>query len=193
VPKPPPYLSRLAFASLLSYSPRGQTQTSIQSQRVRDAVKRDSVWPGHTRPFLQLAAERLLVDAQGGQFAGFFGKGVALVPVPRSAPLTKGALWPGRRLCEEIQRLGLGGPILAALERTKPVQKAAFASVAGRSRPTVEDHLLSMQWVRDLASPSGFLLVDDIVTSGSQLIAAASLLQEAFPGPKSELSGSSVP
>lgn len=154
---------------------------SKRSRNVRDAVKRDSVWPGQDKPLIQIAVERLKAELDAIGLAGFFGQDVGLVPAPRSAPLTKGALWPGRRICEELERAKLVEDILNCLDRTHPVQKAAFASVSGLARPTVADHLASMQCQSSLLAPKRLLVVDDVVTSGSMLIAAATCLQGAFP------------
>lgn len=178
---PPPCLSRLSFAALLVYSPRGQSDASALSRKVRDAVKRDSVWSGQDRPFIQYAVEKLQAELAAERLPGFFGSDVGLVPTPRSAPLTKGALWPGERICQEMEKLGLGGRTRGGLERITPVQKAAFASSSGLARPTVAEHMTSMECSRDLLAPKRLLVVDDIVTSGSMLIAAASHLQAAFP------------
>lgn len=154
---------------------------SARSRKARDAIKRDSPWPGQTQPFIQYAIERLQSEVDQGALPGFFGAGVELVPAPRSAPLTKGALWPGRRICQELERNGLGGPVLDLLERREPVQKAAFAGVMGGERPTVTDHLTTLACSRPLLLPARLLVVDDVVTSGSMLLAAASHLRETFP------------
>lgn len=177
----PPCLSSLPFAALFAYSPRGQSQISIQSRQVRDVVKSDRVWPGQDRPFIQQAIEKLQNELEEGRLAGFFGLDVGLVPVPRSAPLTKGALWPGLRICKEMVSLGLAGTILTCLERVEPVQKAAFATSSGASRPTVHRHLETVSCTRELLAPRRLLVTDDIVTSGSMLIAAASVLQASHP------------
>jgi hypoxanthine phosphoribosyltransferase len=46
----------------------------------------------------------------------------------------------------------------------------------------VEEHVQSMVCHRELMAVRSLLIVDDIVTSGSQVIAAASHVQEAYPG-----------
>ena len=154
---------------------------SARSRKARDAIKRDSPWPGQTQPFIQYSIERLRSEVGQGALPGFFGPEVGLVPAPRSAPLTKGALWPGLRICQELARAGLGGPVVELLERREPVQKAAFAGVLGGERPTVADHLATLACSRPLLVPARLLVVDDVVTSGSMLLAAASHLRAAFP------------
>ena len=78
--------------------------------------------------------------------------------------------------------MALVGSILDCLTRTHAVQKAAFASVsAGIARPTVAEHLASIDCQKTLLAPTRLLVVDDVVTSGTMLIAAATCLQETFP------------
>ncbi len=181
MPSPPRFPSNLPFASLLVYSPRGQAPMSVNSRLVRDAIKKDSVWPGQNVPFIRYTVQQLASIAQDEEFSGFFGPARALVPVPRSAPLTPGALWPGRRICEELKRAGLGGTILELLDRTEAVQKAAFAPSGSGTRPTFADHVRTIRCASELVWHDRFLLVDDFVTSGTQLIAAASVLLSTYP------------
>ncbi len=178
---PPPCLSELPFAALLAYSPRGKSPTSIESRKVRDAVKNDRGWRNQEKLFIQLAAEKLLGEVEAGGFAGLFGPDVGLVAAPRSAPLTAGALWPGRRICQELERLRLGSGVLDCVERVEPVRKAAFASSAGAPRPTIAEHLATLECTPNLLAPRRLLLIDDFVTSGTMLIATATVLRVAYP------------
>lgn len=181
MPSPPRYLSSLSFASLLVYSPQGQAETSKASRRLPRAIKGDSVWPGQSVPFIRYTVQRLASMAQDEVFSGLFGPARALVPVPRGAPLTLGALWPAKRICEELKHAGLGGTVLELLERTEAVRKAAFASSSGGARPTFADHVRTTRCASELVWHDRFLLVDDFVTSGTQLIAAASALLAMYP------------
>jgi predicted amidophosphoribosyltransferase len=91
----------------------------------------------------------------------------------------KDALWPGRRICEELLAVRLGKEILSCLSRVKPVAKSAFA--APGERTSVQKHLESMEVERLLVAPGSITVIDDFVTKGATLIAAASLVKEAFP------------
>lgn len=178
---PPPCLSELPFAALLAYSPRGKSPTSIESRKVRDAVKNDRGWRNQEKLFLRLAAEKLKCEVDEGRLPGFFGPDVGLVPLPRRAPLRPGSLWPGRRVCQELVRLGLGGAVLEYLERVEPVQKAAFATSSGAPRPTVAEHLATIECASSLLAPRRLMIVDDVVTSGTMMIASATLLRVPYP------------
>lgn len=169
-------LSEIAFGAFLQYSPRGQSQVSIRSRKWCYAVKNDD--PGQIRRVLER-----MVSSRQAQDAGlldFFGKDVALVPAPRSAPLRPGALWPSRRICEELVQLDFGAEVVACVKRAKAVQKSAFAQSG--ERPTPEVHLRSMELDGALPTRRRILVVDDIVTKWATLLAAASLLTSRHRG-----------
>jgi hypothetical protein len=113
------------------------------------------------------------------------GPEFALVPIPRSAPLSnKDALWPSRRICEALVAVGLGAEVLPLLKRRDAVQKAATAPKG--MRPGPEQHYEST--VIDNEVPNlierPLTLVDDIVTRGSSFVGMFRRLAEAFPNRK---------
>jgi predicted amidophosphoribosyltransferase len=172
VPSKPNLLSEVTFGAFLQYSPRGTSETSKRSRLWCDAVKFDR--PGKLRH----AIEHLLTHGSK-ELIGLFGKDVALVPAPRSAPLQKGTRWPALRICEELLRIGFGGDIHLDLERTKAVQKSAFARQGERPSPLV--HLESLAIQPQLMSRPRVLIVDDVVTMGAMLLAGASLEKATYP------------
>jgi hypothetical protein len=117
-----------------------------------------------------------------------------LVPVPGSAPLWR-ADWVGERLAWCLKELGLGAEVWPLLRRRYAVKKSAFAA-AGR-RPSVFEHYASfavepgmgrsglVAQYGVLAAPGGsglrLILVDDVITRGRTLLAAAIRLRESFP------------
>jgi hypothetical protein len=176
----PKSLSEVRFATILAYSTlkNPESETSRQSKNVRDAFK--WCWRSHLERF----GERTLEAMQSvGELSDFLGKDTTLVPVPRSAP-RKGndSHWPGLRVARELEARGLCREVSILLERTQRIRKSAYLSSAG-DRPSPEEHIETMAVDRSLASLSTthVTLVDDIVTRGSQLIGAASLIVAAFP------------
>ena len=111
----------------------------------------------------------------------FLDQNTTLIPVPRSAPLSdKTALWPSATLSDKLVRGGLGKRVLPVLRRVHQVPKSALATRG--DRPTPEIHFASLTVDHEIQDvPGTITLVDDIVTRGATLIAAASRLKKAFP------------
>jgi len=180
-------IRRVAFAACYVYSPRGRGAIAAGSRVLRARLKSGD--PGWLACY---AARVSQLAARPGRFTGFFGPDVVLVPVPRSRPALAGSTWAAERLATELAKLGLAGSVWPALCRCVPVRKSA-TSLLGE-RPTVAEHYRSFAAApllgsdRDklcyndhLPTPSRLLLVDDIVTKGRTLLAAAARLRELYP------------
>lgn len=167
-------LSELGFGALLAYSPRGQAEVSRRSQNVCYRIKAGD--PATLDRALQLLREH--VDG-GRVLSSFFGPDVALVPMPRSAPLVAGALWPADVICRSIVGRGLARAIVPCLTRQSAVPKSARAPRG--ERPSVSQHFESMAARAMVGLADRVLLVDDVVTKGSTALAAASRLAEVYP------------
>lgn len=141
---------------------------------------------------------RVWLEAAGhGRFASTFGSRVVLVPVPGSAPLQR-ADWVGARLAWCLKEVGLAAEVWPILRRQRAVKKSAFAAVG--ERPSVLEHYASFAveravWgglprsQRTLADEPGgpglhLTLVDDVITRGRTLLAAARRVRDAFPTAK---------
>jgi len=114
-----------------------------------------------------------------------------LVPVPGSAPAAR-ASWVGERLAWCLREIGLASEVWPILQRRQAVRKSAFAPAG--ERPSLFEHYASFavergDWgrvPRGLTREVGsrwlrLTLVDDVVTRGRTLLAAAARLREAFP------------
>ncbi len=112
--------------------------------------------------------------------AGFFGASDVLVPVPGCAPHVEGGLWPAGHLAIALVNAGLGGAAWTGLRRVRAVRRSATASPG--DRPTVGLHYESFVIERrPAAPPDRIVLIDDVVTKGRTLLAAATRVHEAFP------------
>jgi hypothetical protein len=111
--------------------------------------------------------------------AGFFGLSDVLVPVPGCAPFLTGGVWAANHLAAALVNEGLGGTAWPGLRRVRPVRKSATA--APGERPTVYLHYESFLIERPMILPERIILIDDVVTKGRTLLAAASRVHEAFP------------
>lgn len=171
--KRPSLLSEVRFGAFLVYSPRGSSEESRRSRVVRDSIKHD--WP----PGIAHAVERLAEEFGNTPLAEVLGPEVSLVPAPKSAPLVEGALWPARRIADELVRRGLGKEVIPCVRRITPVKKSAYAGPG--ERPTAKAHFESMETENPLARPSRVAVVDDVLTKGATLLAAASHVAGLFP------------
>jgi hypothetical protein len=132
--------------------------------------------------WLSRAASEVWLQATGhGHFAATFGADVVLVPVPGSGSGHTGA-WVGERLAWCLQELGLAAEVQPLLRRRHAVRKSAFAPAG--ERPSVSEHYASFAIERgclDRTPGLRLTLVDDVITRGRTLAAAARRLQERFP------------
>lgn len=165
----------IAYASCYVYSPAGAGEVCERSRLLRTLLKAGD------ETFMRKYVSRVCQEARSSPvLAGFFGPGDLLVPVPGSAPYYAGNPWPSQHLAADLVKNGMGGAVWTGLHRVRAVRKSATAA-PGR-RPTVSIHYDSF-YVEPPAEPSlGIVLIDDVVTKGRTLLAAASRLQEAFPG-----------
>jgi hypothetical protein len=123
--------------------------------------------------------ERLHKDFDGTDLKEVLGPDVTLIPAPRSAPLVDGALWPARRISEELVKRGLGREVLPIVKRSKAVPKSSHAAAGARA--TVEQHIESLSLDNLLSNPKRVTIIDDVVTKGRTLLATGTLLEERFP------------
>jgi hypothetical protein len=130
--------------------------------------------------FMRKYAWRVCQEAKNSHLlAGFFAPTDLLVPVPGSAPYRTGASWASLDLALALVDEGLGGAAWTGLHRARAVRKSATA--APGTRPTVNLHYESFYVERPAQPPEGIVLIDDVVTKGRTLLAAASRVREAFP------------
>ena len=167
-------LSELAFGSLLTYSPRGQSEVSRNSRRVCYGVKAGDP------QILRLVGQRLREHIDRNDvLAVMFGATVTLVPMPRSTPLVQGALWPAQKICDALMQMRVADQVNPLLERLRPVARSSHAPPG--ERPGIPEHYASLIAYRRTDVSDRIVLVDDVVTKGSTAIAAASRITEAYP------------
>ncbi len=164
----------LEFASCYVYSPMGAGRVCERSRLLRELLKE-----GNERFIRRYAVRVRQQMAEAPQLAGFLTASDVLVPVPGSAPMSH----PGRHvatlLAEALVRQGLGSETWSGLKRIRPVRKSATALPC--ARPSVALHYESFAIDALPHPPRSLVLVDDIITKGRTLLAAAARLHEAFP------------
>lgn len=132
-------------------------------------------------PVIRVAA-KIVASRAPEELRALFGPDVLLVPTPRHAPHDPAWHWSARRICEELVGVGLAPAYQPIVRRATRVQKAAFAASAAE-RPNVRTHRESFAVDTGLIDdiPPRILIVDDIVTRGTTLLAMAQVLDAAYP------------
>lgn len=167
-------LSEIRFGAFLVYSPRGISEVSQRSRSFSYGIKQGR------QETLKAIIDRLVREFPSSGLDEVLGPDVALVPAPRSSPLLPGAFWPAQWISTALVAAGLGARVLPCLERRDQVRKSAFQPMG--DRPSVQTHYETMS-VTGLPLAAGRVtVVDDVVTKGSTLLAAASRVAEVMPG-----------
>ena len=164
----------VTFASCYVYSPSGSDAASERSRLLRTLLKASDA-----RFIFKYAVRVRQQVADTAPLAGFFRPSNVLVPIPGSAPPVAGTMSVAEHLALALLSEGLGHSIWPGLHRVCAVRKSATA--APGSRPTVGNHYDSFAIDSAAALPRQVVLIDDVVTKGRTLLAAAARLQEACP------------
>jgi len=184
----PAFPSKLPFGAFLAYAPRGSSTASKTSRDVAYAIKQDSTLrftqggaPAAVR-VIDYAAKRIGEELRNHPFLNdYFNPSVTLIPVPRSSPTQPGTLWPSLRICQALIAQGLCGNVKTSLQRTKPVQKSAFAAPGQRPEPADHYDTVEVAPADLFTAPQAITLIDDVVTRGSTFVGLYQRLREAFP------------
>jgi len=167
-------ISAVRFASCYVYSPGGSGVASERSRLMRSMLKNGDAY------FMDRYADRVRQQvADGPSLAGFFCASSILVPIPGNTPRRRGPTSVSDSLAGALLSEGLGQCIWRGLRRISPVRKSATAGPG--LRPTVADHYASFAIAPGSAPLRHIVLIDDVVTKGRTLLAAAARMQEAFP------------
>ena len=169
-----PVMRTIAYASCYVYSPTGAGAVCERSRLLRALLK-----AGDASFMLKYACRVRQQADDSPQLAGFFGATDVLVPVPGSTPYIAGGLWAAEHLAVALLNAGLGGAAWCGLRRVRAVRKSATA--APGTRPTVSVHFESFVLERPPEAPQRIVLIDDVVTKGRTLLAAANRVHEAYP------------
>lgn len=169
------YCTELAVGSLLVYPPHGSAASGQARAFIRYRIKQ-----ARNRA-IEMTIDRLVSLLPGSVLEELLDGSRTLVPVPGHAPLTKDALWVPRLICQTMIIAGLGTTVAPCVTRLRVVVQQSTRSTAGeRLSPAEHADTMSVDGVLELGSK--VLLVDDVVTRGSTLVAAASLILHHAPG-----------
>jgi predicted amidophosphoribosyltransferase len=169
-------MNQVTFASCYVYSPGGNCAMSEQSRLLCTLLKAGNGC------YIEKYAKRVARQTQEfAELRSFFEPDDVLVPVPGSDPRRAGAQSVTTHLTRALIDQGLGCRAWPGLRRARAVRKSATARTA--HRPTVAAHYdsFAIDLALDTLCPAHIVLIDDVVTKGRTLLAAASRLSEACP------------
>ncbi len=166
----------VAFASCYVYSPSGSCAISERSRVLRALLK-----AGESRLIIKYASRVRQQASALPLLTGFFDATDVLVPVPGSEPRDPDVVSVTEHLAAALVREGLGQVAWAGLRRVRAVGKSATA--APGKRPSVAKHFdsFAVECTDSIGESAHLVLIDDVVTKGRTLLAAAARLEEAFP------------
>lgn len=177
---PPSSPSSLVFASFLNYSPRGRSEVSQSSKTFALRLKANRVVvPASRTTAAEYLVSRIAPDQPGSPLTEFFRPTDAMVPVPTSAVSKPGTVWPALEIAKALVAAGFGCEVVQMLGRSQPMRKSAYAPVG--DRPTIDEHLESLSVHGSVAVGDRLVLVDDLVTKGTTLLACAMALRKIAP------------
>jgi hypothetical protein len=171
----------VTFASCYVYSPWGSSAASERSRQLRALLKSSDA---HFIFKYAVRVRQQVTDAS--PLTGFLCPANVLVPIPGSARTGTGTVPVAEHLAMALIEEGLGQRMWRGLHRIRAVCKSATA--APGARPTVANHYdsFAIEKAADpevaTAPPQRVVLIDDVVTKGRTLLAAAKRVQEALPG-----------
>ena len=166
-------LAYVTFASCYVYSPRAQGWLAEASRRLCDRVKSsDSLWLPRYAGFVYRTS---LNDPN---LATLFPPDAVLTPVPGSA-CSGGTPWAAFRLAVALSEVGFALQVWTGLRRRYAVTKSATAPSA--ARPTVHQHYHSFEVLPTASAIRRLVLIDDVITKGRTLLAAAARLRSELP------------
>jgi hypothetical protein len=182
-------LSDLRFGSYLSYNPNPTTDAEREAKNWMHRIKSDLSLkvkrPGGIEQIstMKYLAEWLVKTFSDTPLGEILSSESILVPLPGSGLQKPGSFWGPERLATAMVLSGLGAALDPCVVRHTAVPKSAYARRGERPNPRTHYESFSVEQP-DLTEIGSIVLVDDVITRGSTMIAAASRIMEAFPNCK---------
>jgi len=162
----------LTYSSLFAYCPNIDTAEGKKSKEFIRCLKNNHPISGITPS--EIVARNILKSP----LRNIFHSEVALIPVPRAAPIRNDYLWPSLEIAKKMQSLRLG-KVFTLLERKEKVNQSSASPPMDRPKPT--KHFQTLSIIEKIQDAGIVILVDDVVTRGHTFMGCAWKIDEAYP------------
>ncbi len=177
-----PSRSELVCGAFLPYPPgdSARSDAALANQKLIWAIKGDKPLQ-NGRMAIDFTIDALHDHIPDTILDGFFD-GALLVPLPSSRKKAPQAPfhWPSRRICEVMISKGLGADMDPCIIRAKGIRSSK--GCRPEDRPTIDEHLetLALEGEPLLIQPNRVILVDDVLTRGTTMLAASEIARRRF-------------
>jgi predicted amidophosphoribosyltransferase len=169
-------LRNVSFAAFCVYAPGGAGALSARSRVICSLIKAGE--PRLIMTYVARVKEQLI---RAPQLAAFFDSIDAAIPVPGCMPRSSLAGSATERIAAALVSQGLAKCSWHGLRRMSAVRKSARAAIGARPSVTAHYETLGVVTPVPIADSANIVLVDDVVTKGRTLLAAAMRVHEALP------------
>lgn len=179
VRKLPPNQAVVLCASLVYYTAYGNaTDMEKRRDRLVYAVKNNEPWYRNGGRGERVDPCEHTAKVMKKEFPDLF-QGRTFVPVPpsRVSHSLSESQWAGLRLAYAFAKVGEDCEVQRLVHRIEPCRKSSDPKGPGK-RPTVAEQLTTLGYGGPDLMPPGIVLVDDLVTKGTTMIACSMILRQ---------------
>jgi uracil phosphoribosyltransferase len=165
------------FLTLFRYQPRNEDNSLIvkKSRDFKNNVKGWSILP--------TVLEKIDGIIKSEKLDTFFEGEITMVPIPSSSLKQEETLKPPLEICKLLYNARPNLQTADCLKRHKSIKKSSLGFTKS-DRPSVQDHLDSINLNDIFISTNKILIVDDVLTTGTTAMACAKIVKSRYPESK---------
>lgn len=171
-------ITKMEYASYLSYTPRPKSEEQCFSKDVTRMLKNNEMWRGTLLSAAEHIVWQMARKVESSPLRDFFRGKPILVPMPSSSLQKPNSLWVPRCISSALVRNNLGTQVVECLSRVHAVSKSSRS--LPRDRPRAINHYDSLG-VETVHEADEILIIDDVITRGANMMGAVNRLAAVFP------------